>query len=178
MSTKTIKYNGELFTLDSEKLTIRNKRGKILSISMRGQYPAISTLRNRISVHRLFAVAFVPNPNKLPCVNHKDENKQNWNPDNLEWCTTAYNNNYSRVFDYAVQTTRKPVVAIFSDGHTQNFVGVNEAARQLGIGQMLVSNCATGKQKQTHGIRFKFRTIDVLEGRQKLGKPETKGEVK
>lgn len=45
-------------------------------------------------VHRLVAKAFLPNPNNLPEVNHKDENKQNPHLDNLEWCTRKYNANY------------------------------------------------------------------------------------
>lgn len=40
-------------------------------------------------VHRLVAMAFVPNPEKLPCINHKDENKLNNNPNNLDGAITA-----------------------------------------------------------------------------------------
>ena len=45
-------------------------------------------------VHRLVAQAFIPNPNNLPFVNHKDETRCNNCVDNLEWCDPKYNANY------------------------------------------------------------------------------------
>ena len=50
--------------------------------------------RKTYRVHKLVAQAFIPNPEKLPSINHKDENKTNNNVKNLEWCTVKYNNNY------------------------------------------------------------------------------------
>ena len=47
-------------------------------------------------VHRLVAIAFLENPSNLPQVNHRDENKQNNNADNLEWCDCSYNIIYSK----------------------------------------------------------------------------------
>lgn len=50
--------------------------------------------RKHKRVHRLIAEAFIPNPNGLPEVNHKDENKHNNNVANLEWCDSSYNKQY------------------------------------------------------------------------------------
>ena len=50
--------------------------------------------KKRYLVHRLVAIAFIPNPNNYKEVNHKDENPSNNNVKNLEWCTREYNNNY------------------------------------------------------------------------------------
>lgn len=42
-------------------------------------------------VHRLVAMAFIPNPNNLPCVDHIDTNRDNNNVENLRWCTHREN---------------------------------------------------------------------------------------
>lgn len=45
----------------------------------------------RFQVHRLVAEEFIPNPEKKPCVNHKDNNGENNNMSNLEWCSHSEN---------------------------------------------------------------------------------------
>lgn len=45
-------------------------------------------------LHRVVALAFIPNPNCYPEINHKDENPLNNCVENLEWCTPEYNCNY------------------------------------------------------------------------------------
>ena len=51
--------------------------------------------RRVISVHRLVALSYIPNPLSLPEVNHIDGNRSNNNVDNLEWCTHSENIKHS-----------------------------------------------------------------------------------
>ena len=72
--------------------------GRIMKPGLRAGYPSVSLYKSgkakNFTIHRLVASAFIPNPNNLPCINHKDEDKTNCVVDNLEWCTFSYNNNY------------------------------------------------------------------------------------
>ena len=64
------------------------------------------------TVHALVADAFIPNPEKLPCVNHKDENKKNPAVWNLERCSYSYNNTYGTLLE---RRKKKPSVSIPSN---------------------------------------------------------------
>ena len=46
-------------------------------------------------VHRLVALAFIPNPDNLPLINHKNKDRSDNRVENLEWCTPEYNSNYA-----------------------------------------------------------------------------------
>ena len=61
--------------------------------------------RKYFSIHRLVAEAFLPNPDNLPQVNHKDGNKTNNKVENLEWCSRSYN--LQHAYDNGLKPTLK-----------------------------------------------------------------------
>ena len=74
------------------------KGGILKSAKTKLGYMRVNLCKNNLhksfSVHRLVALVFIPNPDNLPCVNHKDENKENNHVENLEFCSYIYNVNY------------------------------------------------------------------------------------
>lgn len=100
----------------------RSGKEKILKPQKnKNKYLHISLCKNKnqktFTIHRLVALAFIPNLHNYPCVNHIDENKENNHVDNLEWCTHEYNMNYGTLkerqsekrkgFKFTEETKRK-----------------------------------------------------------------------
>lgn len=99
-------------------------------------------------VHRLVAEHFVPNPEGLPYVNHKDENKRNNDWHNLEWCSAKYNSNYGTLPD------RRGKQKILCVETGQVFSSQLEAAAALDLQQGNISGVLLGRTKQTGGYHF------------------------
>lgn len=96
-------YEGEYQVSNTGKvrsLNYQRTKGKVVKLKLcnKDGYMAIGLYKNgkrtKYPVHRLVALAFIPNPNNYPIINHKDENKTNNTVWNLEWCTQKYNINY------------------------------------------------------------------------------------
>lgn len=87
------RYKGKLRTVKEHMMM------QVLSKSNGYYYVTLSNMDRgkTFAVHRLVALAFLDNSENLPCVNHKDEDKQNNCVTNLEWCTSLYNNTYNDV---------------------------------------------------------------------------------
>lgn len=101
--------------------------------------------RKSISVHRLVAQAFIPNPDNLPEVNHKDENKTNNYVDNLEWCTTEYNCNYGTRNIRKGINCRKPICSVDENGNVTHYTSRIEASELTGVNDTSISKVLSGK---------------------------------
>jgi hypothetical protein len=156
--TRTIKQkNGRLRTWEEKKMKwFLDDSG----------YPRIALAKHsrykKHKVHRLVAEAFIPNPNNYPQVNHIDSNRENFNVDNLEWCTAKQN------VDHCKKSGRRhkqktgfenklsrPVVAInISTGERTVFGSQKLASEILGLHQTHVNGCVTGRCLSTGGYKF------------------------
>lgn len=98
-------------------------------------------VRKKHLIHRLVANAFIENPNKLPIINHKDENKLNNRVDNLEWCSAYYNLRYGKM-----QAKLVKINVIDSKGDIVEVVeGIRECERKYSISKYLIKQSSEGK---------------------------------
>lgn len=99
------------------------------------------------NIHRLIAIAFIPNPNNLPCVNHKDLNKLNNSLNNLEWCTHSQNSKH------AFENGKMP--GSFKEGENgatvknaktgEIFKTIKEAAKTCGVSKKRLAHMVSGR---------------------------------
>ena len=106
-----------------------------------------------LAIHKLVAMAYIPNPNNLPQINHKDENKENNSANNLEWCTNKYNSNYGTRNERMAKAKGKKVLCIELN---RIFDSEKQAERELNIGVARISECCSGKNKTAGGYHWRY----------------------
>lgn len=102
-------------------------------------------------INRLVAEAFIPNPDNLPFVNHKDEDKKNNHIENLEWCTGKQNRRYS---------LDTGVVQLTMDGEfVQEFETITDAGAKYGIPISHIQDCCANKKhyKSYQGYQWVYK---------------------
>lgn len=113
-------------------------------------------------VHRLVAQSFIPNPEKLPEVNHIDGNKLNNNVKNLEWVTTSENCKKAWKIGlkkkiYGKKPNIKKVTQYDLDGNIiRKWDYILQASRELGIDDTGISLCCKHKQKTSGGFKWEY----------------------
>jgi len=138
-------------------------------------YPQVVLTKDKktktIKVHRLVALAFIPNPESKPQVNHKNGIKTDNRIENLEWCTNSENQLHSfRVLKTkpnspntgrtgAANWNSKPVVQVdLNTGvEIKEFSAAGDAERELGINRFHISHVCHGKRNKAGGYKWKFK---------------------
>lgn len=161
----------------------RTGKEKIMKLqSGKNGYQIIHLCKNGIhynfKIHRLVALAFLPNPNNLPCINHINENKTDNRVENLEWCTHKYNMNFGTILQRKSIKQSKPILQLNNYGElVKKWNGAREVQRKTIFNQGNISRCCKGNSKTAYGYkwgyaddyeRIPFRVFDLEIYRKKI----------
>lgn len=140
--------------------TIISTKSKILKRGIvKGYYNVelnVNGVAKKIFVHRLVALAFIPNINNLPCINHKDENPLNNRMENLEWCTIEYNLKYGTRQERISKNRKRKVLQYSSEGeYIAEYDGAIDAENATGIKRQNISKVILGKRHTAGGYIWK-----------------------
>lgn len=138
-----------------KKTVVNNKRYLRVSLNKNGKLKSFL-------VHRLVAQAFIPNPDNLPEINHKNEVKSCNEVSNLEWCTTKYNINYTGAYEWnmlkAWEAVRKPIIQMdMEDNFIKEWDSAIVAGKTLGLSQGNISSCCLGKRNKCGNFKWKYK---------------------
>lgn len=114
-------------------------------------YKQIFLKHKNYSVHKLVALAFIPNPNNLPYINHIDEDKTNNNVGNLAWCTASENVKHS-IYKQCCK-----VKQIDKDGNLiKIWDSIHEVNRELGYTRQAITKVCKGRQRYAYGYKWLY----------------------
>lgn len=111
------------------------------------------------TIHRLVAMAFIPNPQQLPEINHIDCDKTNNRVENLEWCDRNQNLNHGERKKLHDKAVSKAVCQYDLEGNfIHEWSSIAEAQNELKIGN--ISNACSGKYKKAGGYIWKYKEAE------------------
>ena len=110
-----------------------------------------------LTIHRIVADTFIDNPNNLPHVNHKNENKQDNRVENLEWCTEQYNCNYGNRNKKLSKSKYKAINQYSLNGDLiREWESGISIEKETGFNNKNISACCRGVRKTAYGYIWKF----------------------
>lgn len=147
---------GQVKSLEREDSLGRRIKSKILKTTKdKDGYLHLTLCKNgnkkQFRVHRAVLLAFKPMPLNKTQVNHKNELKDDNRLENLEWCDSAYNNNYND----KQKNYRKPVIGInIKNGFIHSYTSALEAKKKTGIDRAGIVKCCKGYSKTAKGYKW------------------------
>ena len=114
--------------------------------------------RKSFKVHRLVGKAFIPNPNNLPEINHKNEIKEDCYVSNLEWCSHIYNSRYgTRGYRCSKHSFKKVCqIDMITKEIIKTYDSMKDAEKETNIKYQGISKCCRKKQKSAGGYLWKY----------------------
>ena len=162
MTVKPIPGYEGLYTVSDDGIVFSLVRNRELKPKIdRYGYKAVTLTKNGkpkyITVHRIVAMTFIPNPLNKRCVNHINEIKTDNRVENLEWVTVKENDNHgTRNIRMSATKSKKPVMQILPDGTVKYFKGVKDAGRQTGLNRCNIADCCKGKRNRTGNSEWRY----------------------
>lgn len=152
-SIRRIGYGGRI--IEERIMRQAKTRGNYLTVMLKD---AKTNRKKRYRVSRLVAIAFIPNPYNLPQVNHKDEDRQNNNANNLEWCDCSYNLSYNNGRERRAEKHRKEVCQLNGYGEVICvFNSATSAAKHVNGFVTNISAVCLGKMKSYKGYGWIYK---------------------
>lgn len=111
--------------------------------------------------HRFVAECFIPNPDNLPQINHKNEIRNDNRAENLEWCDNKYNSNYGTRNERVAESLSRKVLQFTKGGEfVKEWNSTKEIERQLGFLNQAISACCNGNKYRKSAYDFIWRYSD------------------
>lgn len=147
------------FILRGVVMKQHKNKGGYMRVSLKIKEPHRTCL-----VHRLVAKAFIPNPNNLPEVNHKNQVRNDNRAENLEWCTSMYNMHYGDCQHKIYEGQHFKAINVYTkDGKFINrYDSIAKASEETGVSTGRISFiCQGGKRNgetrhSAKGYKFKY----------------------
>lgn len=141
---------------------VRYDKKYILPTHTDGRYLTVNIRKNgkRISafVHRLVAIAFIPNKHFLPEVNHKNEIKTDNRVENLEWCTHKYNCNYGTRMQRIKEKQNIAVLQYTLSGKfIREYASMHIAADAIDADAGHICDCCSGNRSRAYGYFWRYK---------------------
>lgn len=137
----------------------RKYKGKELKLQMgRDGYAIIRLNKNGVAknyqVHRLVAKTFLPNPDNLPEIHHKNHDRKDNRVENLQW-VTIYEQRDSH-WRAAISKAKGVRLRVVGNGIDKIFISAHEIKRELGVNHSNALQVAKGIRKQANGYKIYF----------------------
>lgn len=150
---------GRIKSVDRTNHVGHKLRGVMLKQTYsRADYKIVRLCKNGIMVayrvNRLVALTFIDNPDNLPQVGHKDDDRWSNNVDNLYW-TTAQENNIHNGKHIRVGAMRRKAILAIKGIETIKFDSSTQAGKG-GFNSSAIRNCLTGRSKTHKGYCWSY----------------------